>query len=301
MRSLARLPVPLILAVAMGGWGATAGAQSASPIPAPRTSPHPIMANASLRVLPPSSNGRTYQIYVELPPSYAREPSRHYPVLYLCDGYWDFKLVSSILGGLLFDNDAPEMILVGLGYPGANPDFGALRSYDYTPVRAPNDPQGKTTGHAPEFLKVLETEIIPLVEREYRVDRSFRALGGSSLGGLFTLYAMFERPGLFQGYIAPSPAVDWAKDWLMGREAAYAAANKDLPVRLFVSGASEEWPTFLAAIRRFDERLQGRHYPGLRYTWRLIDGERHAGTKPESFNRGVRFVFAPLATSPNDK
>ena len=27
----------------------------------------------------------------------------------------------------------------------------------------------------------------------------------------------------------------------------------------------------------------------------MIDGEGHAGTKPESFNRGVRFAFAPRA------
>jgi predicted alpha/beta superfamily hydrolase len=299
MRAARRL-VLLSLAAALLR-GGSAAAQTAPAKPPSRPGPHPIMASAQARVLPTSSNGRTYQIYVGLPPSYAREPNRHYPVLYLCDGYWDFTLVSSFLGGLLFDNDAPEMILVGLGYPGLNPDFGALRTYDYTPVPAPNDPQGKLGGHASEFLHVLETEIIPLVEREYRVDRSFRALGGSSLGGLFTLYAMFDRPGLFQGYIAPSPAVEWAKDWLLEREAAYAAANKDLPVRLFVSGASEEWPGFLAAIRRFDERLQGRHYPGLHYKWRLVEGERHAGTKPESFNRGVRFVFAPLAPSPNEK
>ena len=27
----------------------------------------------------------------------------------------------------------------------------------------------------------------------------------------------------------------------------------------------------------------------------MIDGEGHSGTKPESFNRGVRFAFAPRA------
>jgi hypothetical protein len=50
----------------------------------------------------------------------------------------------------------------------------------------------------------------------------------------------------------------------------------------------EESPGYLAQVRRFDERLQSRHYPGLRYKWRLVDGERHSGTKPESYNRAVR-------------
>jgi hypothetical protein len=35
------------------------------------------------------------------------------------------------------------------------------------------------------------------------------------------------------------------------------------------------------------------------YSFRLIEGERHAGTKAESYNRGVRFAFAPLAPSGN--
>jgi predicted alpha/beta superfamily hydrolase len=276
-------------------------APPAAPPPTPAPAPYPLPP-APIHVLPRAANGRYYQIYVSLPPSYASQPARRYPVLYLCDGYWDFGLVRSFYGGLLWDKDAPEIIIVGIGYPGANPDFDALRAYDYTPVPAPAaDHDARPSGHASEFLRFLESEIIPFVEREYRADRSFRALGGSSLGGLFTLYAMFERPGLFQGYIAASPAVEWARGWLLGREADYATTHKELPARLFVSGAGEEWPAFLAAIRRFDAQLQTRHYGGLAYRWRLIDGERHAGTKPEAFNRGLRFVFAPLAPSPNDR
>jgi predicted alpha/beta superfamily hydrolase len=294
MRPMTALRRCLLLVWIAFGLGARAAAAETPP-------PH-VIAGSEVRVLPKSANGRAYQLYVLLPTSYASQPGKRYPVLYICDGYWDFSLVASFYGGLIYDKAIPEFILVGFGYAGPNPDFGALRAYDYTPVPNPvEDPQGKKTGHAPEFLRVVETEFIPFVEKEYRVDRSFRALGGSSLGGLFTLYAMLERPELFQGYIAPSPAVEWAKDWLFGREAELAAKRRDLPVRLFMSGAGEERATFLDAIRRFDQRLQGRRYPGLRYKWRLVEGERHAGTKPESYNRGVRFVFAPFAPSPSEK
>jgi predicted alpha/beta superfamily hydrolase len=275
------------------------GAAAAANAPAP--APHHVIGNSEVRVLPRSANGRDYMLYVALPPSYAKEPARRYPVLYLCDGYWDFALVNGFYGGLLYDKAAPEAIIVGFGYPGANPDYNALRAYDYTPVPNPEtDPHGKATGHGAEFLRVIETEFIPFVEREYRADRAFRVLGGSSLGGLFTLYAMLERPGLFQGYIAPSPAVDWAHGWLFDREAAVAAKHPDLRARLFMTGAGAEAPAFLAAIQRFNDRLQSRRYPNLLYKWRLVDGERHAGTKPESFNRGIRYVLAPLAPSPSE-
>jgi predicted alpha/beta superfamily hydrolase len=298
MKRLASTPiVTLLLLLAPAAAAAAAGGEARVETP---VRPHTI-ANSQVRVLPRSANGRDYQLHVGLPPSYEAQPGRRYPVLYVCDGYWDFALIASLAGGLLYDHAIPEFILVGFGYPGPKPAFDTLRTYDYTPVPAPNDPKANLGGHAAEFLRVVETELIPFIEREYRVDPSFRALGGSSLGGLFTLYAMLERPGLFHAYIAPSPAVDWANGWLFGREAAFAAAHKELKARLFMSGASEEWPKFLAAVKRFNDTLQTRRYAGLQYKWRLVDGERHAGTKPESYNRGIRFVFAPLATSPSDK
>ena len=62
----------------------------------------------------------------------------------------------------------------------------------------------------------MEREIIPFVEARYRVDTSYRVLGGSSLGGLFALYVLFTEPALFTAYIAPSPAMPFARDWLFG-------------------------------------------------------------------------------------
>jgi predicted alpha/beta superfamily hydrolase len=258
--------------------------------------PKRIIENTEVRTLPRSTNGRDYLLYVALPDSYAKQPQRLYPVLYLCDGYWDFNLVKGFYGNLIYDKVVPEFILVGFGYAGDNPDYGKLRQWDYTPVpdtRPGTDP--RTSGHAAEFLAVVEHQFIPFVERTYRAEPSYRVLGGSSLGGLFTLYALFQKPGLFQAYVAPSPAANWADDWLFQMEEAYAESGRPVRARLFMTGAEKEWPDLLAAIKRFDDRLSKRAYPDLVYQFRLIDGERHAGTKAESYNRGVRFVFAPLA------
>jgi len=260
--------------------------------------PQQVIANSQIRALPRSANGRAYQLFVGLPASYGKEPNKRYPVIYICDGYWDFNLLMGFYGNLIYDKATPEYITVGFGYAGENPDYDALRRYDYTPV--PEDDGPTKSGHAKEFLSVIEHEFIPFIEKEYRIDSSYRVLGGSSLGGLFTLYALFERPGLFQGYIAPSPAVGWAHEWFFKREAEYAATHKELPGRLFMSGASKEWPEFLASIQKFNQVLQNRNYKGLTYKWRLVEGERHTGTKPESYTRGIRFTFAPKAPEPSE-
>lgn len=247
--------------------------------------------------LPHAANGRDYRIAVALPDSYATRPNRRYPVIYVTDGYWDFKLLKSIVGGLVYDRFIPEVILVGIGYPGDAPDYGRLRRWDLTPVPdlPAEDAEKGPSGHAAEFLAVLEQQIIPMIEVRYRADPSYRVLGGSSLGGLFALYVMFTKPALFAAYVAPSPAVPFARDWLFGCEEAFAKSGQPLTARLYMTGAVSEEPGFLAGIKRFDARLRERAYRGLAYEFRLIDGERHAGTKPESFNRGMRFAFAPRA------
>lgn len=263
--------------------------------------PRHSLPGTEVRPLARSPSGRSYQLYLALPASFDDEPGRRYPVLYLCDGYWDFPLVQGIYGNLLVDHAVPEMIIVGLGYAGDNPDYGRLRRFDLTPIPATYEGASfdGPSGHANEFLAFLEHDIIPLVEREYRGDPGYRVLAGSSLGGLFTLYAMFARPGLFVGYVAASPAAQWADDWLLGFEADFRRSGQPLGARLFVTAAEKDPSMILEGSRRFDARMRSGQYPGLSYQFRLIDGEGHAGTKAESYNRGIRFAFSPRAPEPS--
>jgi hypothetical protein len=262
--------------------------------------PRQTVAGSEIRVLPRAGNGRMYQLYVGLPDSYEEEPGRRYSALYLCDGYWDFNLVRAIAGNLPGDKVIPEIIVVGIGYPGEGADYARLRRSDLTPVAATYDGASYDgpSGHAQEFLSVLENDLIPFVEREYRADPSYRALGGSSLGGLFTLYAMFARPGLFVGHIAASPAAQWADDWLLGFEDEFHRGGKPLGSRLFLSYADQEPALIFEGVKRFDARLRERAYPGLAYEFHVVQGEGHVGSKAESFNRGIRFAFSPRAPEP---
>ena len=273
---------------------AVATAHAAEPASAPATHYPPfVLQGTQVRDLPFTAPGRQYQIQVALPPSYAKETRRRYPVIFVTDGYWDFPLLGCILGNFNYDKVAPECILVGLGYAGENLEHGRLRNWDLTPV--PINIAPGNSGHAAEYLALLEREIIPLVEREYRVDSRHRILAGSSLGGLFTLYTMLTKPELFYGYVAVSPATGAANDWLFDYEAQFAKTGRPLKARLFISGAEYEWPGFLDAIQRFCRRIDSRKYKGLRSAYQLVATERHAGTKAEGYSRGLRHVLAPLA------
>jgi len=258
----------------------------------PRYPPY-VITHSELRVLPTNADGRTYQLAVHLPGSYGDKPGRHYPVLFVTDGYWDFPTVVASYDNLAYDKVVPEFIVVGLGYAGEKVDYDQMRGWELSPVKT--GPLAFGTGHADKFLAALEHQIIPFVEREYRADPAYRALAGSSLGGLFSLYAMYTRPELFQGYIAASPAVVVGSDWLLGYARDFAKTGRPIKARLYVTGAENEWADFLAGIKRYQQLLAELKHPGLVYEPRIIDGERHAGEKAESYARGMRFVFAPLA------
>ncbi len=263
-----------------------------SPAAAQPKYPAHTIPNSEIRVLPPNAAGRHYQLHVGLPASYEKEPNRKYPIVYVTDGYWDFQKMTAIEGSLVYDKVVPEYITVGIGYAGENPDYNTLRRWELSPIPSDNP---ANAGHAAEFLQTIETVIIPLVEKDYRVDSSYRVMAGASLGGLFTLYSMYAKPGLFRAYVAATPAVAAGNDWLLGFEDAFVKAGKSLNGRLFVAGGGNESPGFLGGILRYNQRVASRKHAGLAYEFRIIDGERHAGMQLEAYTRGLRFAFAPLA------
>lgn len=272
-----RLLLAATLALALAGG---ARAQNSARVPAVT------IAGTELRPIHSAQTGRDYDLYVYLPASYGRAPQQRYPVLYLTDAQWDFKLLASIQGGLFYDRFNPEIIIVGITYPGADANYDSLRVLDLT--TAPN--AGRPgSGGGPRFLAFLKQELIPWVETNYRADPARRALLGNSLGGSFALYAAFTEPALFSGIVAGSPAVTNGNRDAFAVEARYAAEHHALAARLFISVGELE--DLAGPVGEYVTALRGRNYQGLQLETRVIAGERHSSNKPEALNRGLRFVF----------
>jgi hypothetical protein len=265
----------------------TAGALPAQTPGPGDTIPAVTLPGTQLRVLHSAATGRDYDIQISLPADYARNPKARYPVLYVLDGQWDFKLMLSVQGGLTYDRWTPPIIIVGITWSGANANYDSLRAMDLTPAATSRLPG---SGAAPQFLGFFRDQLIPFVETSYRADPARRILMGASFGGLFTLYALFSDPGLFWGYMAGSPAVTYAGRLGFALESSYAASHRDVPARLYIAVGSIE--DLAGPVQEFWGVLRGRRYPGLQLETRVIEGERHSGNKPEGFNRGLRWMFA---------
>lgn len=96
--------------------------------------PKVTIPGSELRALKSATTSRDYDLYIKVPGDYGKNKDQKYPVLYVLDGQWDFKLLDSVYGGLFYDKFVPAMIIVGVTYSGASPDYDSLRAMDYTPL-----------------------------------------------------------------------------------------------------------------------------------------------------------------------
>ncbi|PSR55004.1 alpha/beta hydrolase [Adhaeribacter arboris] len=235
-------------------------------------------------------SGQEYTLQVNLPSHYS-DTTKRFPVVYLLDSQWDFPLVSGIYGGQYYDGFMPEVILVGITWGGENPNYGQLRGRDFTPT---NLGQGTQYGNAANFLLFIKNELTPFIEANYRVTKNNRTLIGSSLGGLFTLYALFNATDFFQNYILTSPATPWDNDAIYKIENEYWNKNKSLPVRLYMAvGEMED----VAVFNKWLNTVKGRNYFGLNLQTKLLENIGHSGTKPIGYTQGLQWAFKKIPVS----
>ncbi len=238
--------------------------------------------------------GHEYVIDVLLPGNYA-DTTRVYPVIYHLDAQWDFPLVQAIYGQQYFDGFIPASIVVGITWGGPNPNYDSLRAIDLSPTfnaRAPH------SGNGPKFLSFIKNELIPAIDSRYRTDKKNRTLMGSSLGGLFTLYALFQESSLFNRYVLTSPAIGPNNQPIDSIEQDYAKYRANTPVRVFIAEGGLE--PGVHAFEQYVGGLKSKHYPGLQLETMVLEGMGHSGGKAEGFTRGLQFVFRKPAVNLTD-
>ena len=103
---------------------------------------------------------------------------------------------------LINTGEIEPLIIVGIY------NTGVERLAEYTHVK---DQRGRG-GRARAYGKMIVQDLKPLIDREFRTlpDAANTALGGSSLGGLVSLYFGVKHPEVFGKLLVMSPSVWWA-------------------------------------------------------------------------------------------
>jgi len=229
---------------------------------------------------------RTYKIMVSLPGGYdSGDETTRYPVLYTVDGQWHFPIAASVAGGLYYDRGARKSIVVGITWDGDEAEANRLRVHDFTPTALESFPG---SGKADNYLDFLQLELIPYMAKHFRTSND-RTLSGSSFGGLVTLYCLFTRPAVFTDYLASTPAIWWDNVVLGKYSASFAEKALESPVRLYVARGEIEHGQL--GIDTFIKELKAEKINNLEVEFDVIKGAGHGGLNPETFTRGMQFIF----------
>lgn len=207
--------------------------------------------------------GRTLTVY--LPPGYDERDDRRYPVLYMHDGqnlfdaerayipgqHWRLKEAADAAIG---ERTASPLIIVGIDHA------GTARLDEYTPTR---DPKHSGGGRAAEYAKKLIEEIKPAIDARYRTIPEDTATGGSSLGGLVSLYLALRHPDVFRRAAVMSPSVWWNDRAILKEVEAFSGPKP----RLWVDVGGREGTQTLSDARLLRDKLRARGWDdtNLRY------------------------------------
>jgi predicted alpha/beta superfamily hydrolase len=154
----------------------------------------------------------TRKVNVYLPENLPTDSLKKLPVIVLLDGSRseDFLHTAGLLHFLSFPwlQIMPPCILVGIENTDRKRDFTFPTSIDADKKNYP------TTGGSANFIRFLETELMPMLEKKYGFGGK-KSLIGQSLGGLLATEILFTKPQLFEQYIIISPSLWWDNESLL--------------------------------------------------------------------------------------
>ena len=183
-------------------------------------------------MIPKLSGDKPRKAYVYLPDSYAKNPQKRYPVMYMFDGH-----------NVFFDEDATfgkswnmnkymveskkELIIVGIE---CNHE-GNKRLAEYAPFTYTNVEHGKIKGKGSVTLNWMVNYLKPYIDKEYRTlpDRKNTIIAGSSMGGLIALYGVTVYNHVFQRGACLSPSL-WVDPGKVLEMIARAHINRDTTI-----------------------------------------------------------------------
>lgn len=248
-------------------------------------------------------------IWIYTPAQYEYNPEKKFEVVYVFDSQARhmFDLVHSTLqfiGGQEY-----SFIVVGIQSP-YNEDPLQHRNIDMLPIvktKEGIEKYGKYSGGADKFKNYIKSEVIPLVEAEYRTLPKRIAFGHSN-GGTFISYCLLKDPNLFDAFISVSP--NYGFDGGQFVERFSELKSMDITTEKFIylsnsnesSSISEQWKDWAESRKKIVEILEDEKFKSKIHleTKDFSATENHGTTVPISAFYGLKsFINYQFRTGEN--
>lgn len=243
-------------------------------------------------------------LVVYLPPGYDDDATVRYPVLYLHDGQNLFEGETAFKRGehwrvgetatdLIDAHRIEPLIIVGIA------NTGVRRLHEYTHSHDRRRGGGEANGYG----RLVIEELKPFVDRTYRtlLRPEHTGIGGSSLGGLVSLYLGLKRPDVFSKIAALSPSVWWDRRSILRdvRDSGARFASASMGVsraarpRIWVDIGTHEGRGHVENVRLLKAGLErGGWIDGIDLHYEEVAGGRHSEVAwGDRFGRVLEYLF----------
>jgi len=204
------------------------------------------------------------QVVVHLPPGYDPSRSDPYPLLVLHDGQNLLASRPEALGGswhvdatldrLTVAGRIPPLVLAGIDH--AHED--RINEFSPTPGRQPE------AGRAEAYARLVLEKVLPEIAADLhvRIDREGLGLGGSSMGGLVTLWMAATFPNRFSRILVMSPSIWWDRRMILRY-----LRQRGLPAstRIWLDAGRKEGRIVARDARELRELLVEQGHPAFKY------------------------------------
>ena len=218
------------------------------------------------------------EIIVKLPNSYATNPEKKYPLLLVLDGEYLFMPFEGNMSYGNYWDDMPEVILVGINQNKKNERYD---DSEFDPAT------GLPIKNGGMFFEFIGTELLPYLEKKYRI-APFKIIAGlDSTAGLLNAFLLKDVP-LFNAYISLSPELAAGmEDRIPQRLEALKT-----PVFYYQATSDGDLKKFQDQIINLDKKIAVLKNPNLRYKFDNFKGASHYSLVLSAIPSALYNIFA---------
>ncbi len=236
---------------------------------------------------------KTRRIAALLPWDYHLSDKR-YPVLYLQDGQnlfddfapfgsWELRTKLKEIAA----QGGPEVIIIAIDHAESE------RIKEFTPTRV----TALGIGDGMKYARFLTETLKTYIDSNFRTlsDPQFTGIGGSSMGGLVSIYAAMQHPRVYQKLMIFSPSL-WVSPDL---SADFIKQTPSFSGKMYLYGGTHEGSDMVGHLHRFESQIQhDPHHRNLSYKLSLLDGGEHSEAAwGREFPHALRWLYKTGAQS----
>lgn len=233
--------------------------------------------------------GTTRAIHILLPHDYEQNTEKRYPVLYMQDGQnlygegsdygnWEIDKRLSLLG----KQEKSDVIIVAINHGDKD------RFKEYSPYMVEKKGKGMGMKYANFIVRTLK----PYIDKNYRTkpEAQFTGIGGSSMGGLISLYAGLMYPETIGRLMVFSPSL-WVSTKIYFDIAEFFSP---INTKIYLYGGGKEGATMIPSVKKIKDTIESQHWSTDKVDVKLaLDsrGEHKEKRWGQEFSKALEWLF----------